>query len=126
MSTQRLPAIALVLSVMVSLACSKIPKDRSAVDAVDIHSTGDLPEGDVADKISTAATPKFLGLFRGVAFDYEIYDETVVQRDLARIERYYQGKGYLDAHVRAARVIRTSASHVHIEIQVDAGPPTLN
>jgi outer membrane translocation and assembly module TamA len=116
----------LILFGLGNAACSKIPKDRSAIDVVDIHATGDLSEGDVSDKISTAATPKFLGLFRGVAFDYEIYDETVVQRDLARIERYYQGHGYLDAHARAARVIRTSASHVHIEIQIDAGPPTLN
>src|SRR5580658_1541823 len=116
----------LILFGLGNAACSKIPKDRSAIDVVDIHATGDLSEGDVSDKISTAATPKFLGLFRGVAFDYEIYDETVVQRDLARIERYHQGHGYLDAHARAARVIRTSASHVHIEIQVDAGPPTLN
>jgi hypothetical protein len=125
MSTQCLPAIALVLSVA-SVACSKIPKDRSAVDAVDIHSTGDLGEGEVSDKISTAATSKFLGLFRGVTFDYEIYDETVLQRDLARIERYYQGHGYLDVHARSARVIRKSVSHVRVEIEVEAGPPTLN
>jgi outer membrane translocation and assembly module TamA len=125
MSTQRLPLIVLVLG-MVGWGCSTIPKDRSAIDAVDIHATGDLGEGEVSDKISTAATPKFLGLFRGVAFDYEIYDETVVQRDLARIERYYQGHGYFDAHARAARVIRKSASHVRVEIEVDAGPPTLN
>src|SRR5580658_870970 len=116
----------LILFGLGNAACSKIPKDRSAIDVVDIHATGDLSEGDVSDKISTAATPKFLGLFRGVAFDYEIYDETVVQRDLARIERYYQGHGYLDVHARSARVIRKSLSHVRIEIEVDAGPPTLN
>jgi outer membrane protein insertion porin family/translocation and assembly module TamA len=125
MSISRLSAVVLLFG-MANVACSKIPKDRSAVDAVDLRATGDLREGDVSDKISTAATPKFLGLFRGVAFDYEIYDETVVQRDLARIERYYQGHGYLDAHVRAARVIRKSSSHVRVEIDVDAGPPTLN
>jgi outer membrane protein assembly factor BamA len=107
-------------------ACSKIPRDRSAIDAVDIRGTSGLAEGDVADKISTAATPKFLGLFRGVAYDYEVYDETVLQRDMARIERYFIGHGYLDAHARAAQVLRVSKNHVRVEIVVDAGPPTKN
>jgi outer membrane protein assembly factor BamA len=123
----RIPALVLALPLgIASMACSKIPKDRSAVDAVDIYGAGDLGEGNVADKISTAETPKLLGLFRGVAYDYEVFDESVLQRDLARIERYYQGHGYFDAHARAGRVIRKNARHVRVEIYVEPGPPTLN
>jgi outer membrane translocation and assembly module TamA len=107
-------------------ACSKIPKDRSAVDAVDLYGSGPLGESNVLDKISTAPSPKLLGLFRGIGYDYEVYDETVLQRDLARIERYYQGHGYFEAHARAARVIRKNARHVRVEIYVEPGPPTLN
>jgi outer membrane translocation and assembly module TamA len=122
---ERLLPFAILLGVA-SMACSKIPKNRSAVDAVDIYGTGPVAESDVEDKISTATTPKFLGLFRGVAYDYEVYDETVLQRDLARLERYYQGHGYFDAHARAARVIRKNARHVTVEIYVEPGLPTLN
>jgi outer membrane protein assembly factor BamA len=117
--------VAMALGVAVA-ACSSIPPGRSAVDSVDIESGPGVHDGDVSDRIATAATPKFLGLFRGVAYDYEVYDESVLQRDLARVDRYYQGHGYLDAHARAARLIRISDNHVRVEIDVDAGPPTLN
>ena len=125
MSRNLTQTIALALG-MAGAACSQIPRERSAIDAVDIRGTDRLHEGDIADKISTAATPKFLGLFRGVAYDYEVYDETVLQRDLARIERYFIGHGYLDAHARAAEVLHVSKHHVRVEIQVDAGLPTNN
>jgi outer membrane protein insertion porin family/translocation and assembly module TamA len=125
MSTQPQTLVALALSVALP-ACSSIPAGRSAIDAVDIESRSDLSGSDVGDKIATTPTPKFLGLFRGIAYDYEVYDETVFQRDLARVERYFRGHGYLDARARAARVIRKSENHVRVEIEVDAGPPTFN
>ncbi len=125
MSTKLIQTVALVLGVAIS-ACSKIPSGRSAVDAVDIESSSEVHDSDVNDRIATAATPKFLGLFRGIAYDYEVYDETVLQRDLARVERYFRGHGYLDAHARASRVIHVSLTHVRVEIDVDAGAPTFN
>jgi outer membrane translocation and assembly module TamA len=125
MSTKLIQSVALMLGVA-GTACSSIPPGRSSVDAVDIESASDVHDGDVNDKIATAATPKFLGLFRGVAYDYEVYDESVLQRDLARVERYFQGHGYLDARARAARVIRISPKHIRVWIDVDAGLPTFN
>jgi outer membrane protein insertion porin family/translocation and assembly module TamA len=49
-----------------------------------------------------------------------------LQRDLARVERFYRGRGFLEAHARAARVVHTSSNHVRVQIVVDEGPPTLN
>ncbi len=109
-----------------ALACSKIPPGRSAIDSVDVSSVSDLGGGEVADRLATAETPKFLGLFRGIAYDYELLDESVLQRDLARVERYFRGHGYFDAHARAGRILRKDAKHVRVEIQVDAGQPTTN
>jgi hypothetical protein len=125
MSSKLMLPAALALG-LASMACSSIPKGRSAIDAVDVYGTGAISENTIEDKISTAATPKFLGLFRGVAYDYEVYDETVLQRDLARIERYYQGHGYFDAKARTARVLRKNARHVTVEIYVEPGLPTQN
>src|SRR5580692_4267574 len=125
MPTKLIRALAVVLGSLLT-ACSTIPPGRSSIDSVDIESASDVNDSDVSDRISTAATPKFLGLFRGVAYDYEVYDETVLQRDLARIERYFIGHGYLDAHARAAEVRKISKNHVRVDIVVDAGPPTKN
>jgi outer membrane protein insertion porin family/translocation and assembly module TamA len=106
--------------------CTSIPVGRSSIDAVHVEGTKSLDEGAVTDKIATAPTEKFFGLFRGVVYDYQVYDPSVVQRDLARVERYYRGKGFLDAHARAARVSDIAPGHVRVDIVVEEGPPTSN
>ena len=119
-------AIGAILLIALCGGCSQIPQGRSAVDDVTIRSGNALDSGDVADKIATAPTSKFLGLFRGVAYDYSIYDRNVLQRDLARVERYYRGHGFFEARVRAGRVLPTGQGHVRVEILVEEGRPTLN
>jgi outer membrane protein insertion porin family/translocation and assembly module TamA len=106
--------------------CSSIPAGRSAIDSVDLSGAHALPATDVTNSLATTATPKFLGLFRGVVFDYEVFDASALQRDLARVERYYRGHGFLEAHARTGRVIHVSSNHVRVEIVVDEGPPTVN
>jgi len=106
--------------------CASIPEGRAAIDAVDIVGVRSVDPRDVEDKLATDESPKFLGVLRGVANDYSIYDPSVLQRDLARVERYYRGRGFFEAHVRVGRVIHTSADHVRVEIVVDEGPPMLN
>ena len=106
--------------------CTAIPQGRSAVDDVVVQGAHAIDADDIEDKLATAATPKFLGLFRGVVYDYEVYDPSVLQRDLARVERYYRGKGFFEAHARAGRVVQVSPRHVQVEILVDEGPPTTN
>jgi outer membrane protein insertion porin family/translocation and assembly module TamA len=106
--------------------CSSIPAGRSAVDSVRIVNARQLGGDAVTEKLSTTATPKFLGLFRGVVYDYEVFDASALQRDLARVERYYIGHGFLEAHARAGRVVRASSNDVRVEIVVDEGTPTLN
>jgi outer membrane protein assembly factor BamA len=119
-------ALAMLAAAALSTACSSIPKGRSAIDTVKVHGNDEVDSGDITDRLATAASPKFLGLMRGVVYDYAIYDESVLQRDMARVERYYRGRGFLDARARAARVTHVSADHVRVDITVDEGPPTLN
>jgi outer membrane protein assembly factor BamA len=73
--------------------------------------------------LSTARSPRFLGIWDGVAFEYEVLDENVLGRDLERVERYYRARGYYEAKVTAARVVRTDAHHVRVEIRVVEGEP---
>jgi outer membrane protein assembly factor BamA len=107
-------------------ACSKIPPGRAAVDSVRVLNAKAIRAGDVEDVLATQASTKFLFLFQGVAYDYEIYDDSVLQRDMARIERFYRSKGFFDAHARVARVFPVKGNHVRVEIVVDEGPPTVN
>jgi outer membrane protein insertion porin family/translocation and assembly module TamA len=82
-----------------------------------------VSEHDLADKLATTPSPRFLGLFRGLVYDYEIYDPFVLQRDLERVERYYRAHGYYEAHARAGRVEALGPDHVQVEIAVDEGQP---
>lgn len=115
------------LGALLSLAgCSTIPAGRSVIDDVEVRGTSALGEDEVEGKIATEASPKFLGLFRGIVYDYEVFDRATLQRDLARIERYYRARGYYGAHARAGRVLSTGPGHVRVEIVVEEGQPTVN
>ncbi len=119
-------AVALLLLLCGGSACSEIPRGRSAIDTVSVQNTKTIKAGDVEDNLATEASTKFLYLFQGVAYDYAIYDEAVLQRDMSRVERSYRSKGYFDARARVARLYQDTPRHVHVEIVVDEGPATMN
>jgi outer membrane protein insertion porin family/translocation and assembly module TamA len=119
--------LAMLLAAALLLGCSSIPEGRSAVDTVRIVNAKELDGRDVRDKLATTESSKFLGLFRGLFYEYEIFDASMLQRDLARVERYYRGHGFLDAHARAGRVIHVGdGRHVKVEIVIDEGEPTVD
>ena len=109
---------------LMMLACAKLPHGRAAIDAVDVEGNDTVSGGDIEEKMATRSSPKFLGLFRGVVFDYEVFDLYVLQRDLARVERYYRARGFYKARARAGRVYYVDPHHVRVEVQVLEGPPT--
>ncbi len=115
----------MVLFLVAMTGCTSVPRGKSGIDEVTVHNADAIDESDTEGKIATAETPKFLGFFRGVVYDYEVFDRFVLQRDLARVERYYRARGYYDAHARAGRVIQKNNNHVRVEIVVEEGQPTL-
>ncbi|MEO7113141.1 MAG: POTRA domain-containing protein, partial [Polyangiaceae bacterium] len=115
----------MILFLVTLTGCTAVPRGKSGIDEVTVHNADALDEDDIQGKIATAETPKFLGFFRGVVYDYEVFDRFVLQRDLARVERYYRARGYYDAHARAGRVIQKNNNHVRVEIVVEEGKPTL-
>jgi outer membrane protein insertion porin family/translocation and assembly module TamA len=106
--------------------CSSIPSGRSAISGVSLHGAKQLDASDVADKLATMASPRFLGLFRGVVYDYELFGRATLQRDLARVERFYRARGYYDAHAVAGLVTQLDVKHVRVDIYVDEGTPVSN
>jgi len=121
----RAATLALLAWSAAGTGCASIPNGRQAVNSVDLRGAKQVDASDVTDKLATEESPKFLMLFRGVVYDYSLFDRFVLQRDLARVERFYRARGYYDAHARAGRVYEVDSKHVRVEIVVDEGPPVL-
>jgi outer membrane protein assembly factor BamA len=107
------------------VGCASIPSGARAVDSVDVTGTTKLSGSDIADEIATTASPKFLLLFQGLVYDYEIFDRYVLAKDLQRVEAYCRAHGFYDAHARAGRIEYVGERHVRVTIVVDEGEPTI-
>ena len=105
--------------------CVSVPAGRTVVDSVDVRGGNQVDPDDVEERLATAPSPKFLGLFRGMVFDYVVFNQRTLDMDLERVERYYRARGYYDARARSGRVITTSEGHVAITIEVEEGAPVL-
>jgi outer membrane protein assembly factor BamA len=120
-------ARALLLAATVFLGAAGCRKDYPAkapvVSDIQIEGAGKVDIEPALDGLATASSPKFLGIWDGVVFDYEVFEQTSLERDLARLRRYYRARGYYEARVQAARVITVDAHHVRVEIRVSEGEP---
>jgi outer membrane protein assembly factor BamA len=112
------------LRVLVFLAigiagCRAYPQ-RPIIDEVELE--GDLPidTDPLLDGLATAETPLLFGVIPRV-LEYSTYDPAVLAEDLKRIERWFRARGYYEAKVRAARVVRVDEHHVRVEIEVHPG-----
>jgi outer membrane protein insertion porin family/translocation and assembly module TamA len=92
------------------------------VNEVELLDANSIDADELEDKLATAGSTKFLGLFRGIVYDYEVFDDNVLARDLERVERFYRARGFYEAKVIAGRVIRIDERHVRVEIRVHEGP----
>lgn len=115
----------MLVTIVASCACASIPKGRSAVDAVEVKGAEQVSSSDVEEKLATAPSSKFLGLFQGFIYDYEIFNRYVLERDLQRVERFYRARGYYKARARAGRIFYEGPKHVRVQIVVEEGPPVL-
>lgn len=84
-----------------------------------------IDEEELEEKLATAESPAFLGLFQGVVYDYNIFDRFVLERDLQRVERYYRARGYYQARARAGRVFFVAKNKVRVDIIIEEGQPML-
>jgi outer membrane protein insertion porin family/translocation and assembly module TamA len=95
------------------------------VGRVELEGADAVDPNAVLGALATAESPRFLGIWDGVVFDYEVFDETLLERDLERIQRYYRARGYYETQVTAARVVRTDEHHVRVELRVVEGGAVL-
>lgn len=124
MPASRAGALAWAAVLAVALAgCIKkgAPAGRDLVADVDVVGASALDADAVEDRLATRPPPWPRSL-EGLLYDYEVFNDTVLTRDLERVERYYRRKGFYEAKVRAARIHRVDPRHVRVEIVVDEGP----
>ena len=127
-------ALALLLFVLVvSAGCTTkaLPAGSVVIDRVDVVGAEKVDGDDVEDKIATAETKRalwgslegvpILTIFDAMLVEYRTYDQLVLERDLQRVRRFYQARGFYEAQVRAGRVVPTEGRHVRVEIVVDEG-----
>ncbi|WP_170319908.1 autotransporter assembly complex protein TamA [Polyangium spumosum] len=141
-ASSRLPPLALLL--VTSTACQTTPpktptcnpRDLSGciIEEVDVLGNETIPDAAIKERIATAESSHplggvlqgipILGLSDVLAVEYERFDRFVLERDLARIERYYRTRGFYEAHVTAGRVMRRkSDGKLRVEIVVREGKP---
>ena len=80
---------------LLALSCASIPGRRYAVESISVSGNESIDDADIEEKIASRASPRFLGVFPGVVYDYEVFDRYVLERDLQRIESYYRTPGVL-------------------------------
>lgn len=110
----------LALAGACALSCRPEPA-RPIVDEVRLEGLSAVDEQPLLDGLATTETPRLFG-FSGI-LEYATYDPHVLSRDLLRIERYLRARGYYDAKVTAARVVRLGDNRVRVEIRVHEGQP---
>jgi outer membrane protein assembly factor BamA len=111
------------LLALLTLGCpAKLPKGATALDKLAIDGADELDESDINGAIASQATSKVLGV-RPWWVDYGTYDPITLEKDLQRIERFYQARGFYEARARAGRVIRVGDRSVRVQIVVEEGPP---
>ena len=114
-----------LVSALFGTGCTSVPAGRSAVESVGLSGNDAIDAEELREKIATTASPKFIGLFQGVVYDYSVFDRFVLERDLQRIERYYRSRGYYQARARAGRVFFVEPNKVRVDIQIEEGEKML-
>ena len=112
------------LLVATACGCYRVPAEKHAVESVTISGISTIEDDEIYDAIATRESTRFLGLFEGVVYEYEVFDQYALRRDLQRIERYLRAHGYYEAHVHTARV-EERGNKVYVTITVQQGEPVL-
>src|SRR5262245_34951368 len=120
-SLSRAGAFLVVAGLALSTGCRSWP-GYPVVDEVVLNGADEVDTDPLLEGIATQETPLLFGVFPRV-LEYSLYDPGVLAKDLERIERYLRARGYYEAKVSAARVVRLDEHYVRVELDVHLGEP---
>ena len=140
-----LRALGVLLSVWLLGGCTTqqivcAPTDYSGclIDEIEVVGNEQIDDDEILPRIATSETGSVLegipvaGVVDALTIQYERFDRFVLERDLARVERFYRARGFYDAVVRAGRVRRiddhatkedVKNARLLVEIVVEEGEP---
>lgn len=101
------------------------PPGQAVVSEIQLEGLESREARAILDRLATTESPRFLGIWDGVGFEYEVYDPELLKQDLLRVERALRALGYFEAKVTAARVIALDDHRVRIELRARLGAPVL-
>lgn len=117
--------------------CTRPDLSGCAIEEVSFEGDDVISGDELAERIATAESSHLLGgafervpilsIWDALTVEYERFDRFVLERDMARIERYYRARGFYGARARAARVQRMGGpdkeGRVRVRIVVSEGDP---
>ena len=113
------------LAVLLLVACrSPMPKEP-VISEVEITGADSIDSDSAKAGLASQESSKFLGIWDGVAFEYERYDPDVFRQDLKRLERYMHAEGQLEAKVVAARVVKLDKNRIKLQIEIAESTPVI-
>jgi outer membrane protein insertion porin family/translocation and assembly module TamA len=95
------------------------------VSRVALEGIGAERQKELLAGLATVESPRFLGIWDGVGFEYEVFDPELLRHDVERVESYLRAQGYYEARVLATRVEAVDAHRVKVQLSVREGPPVL-
>lgn len=116
--------VALLLLQLLGFGCvgtRDVPAAGARLDAVELIGADSIDGERLLEGLATQASPHWLVV--ALSGHYEVLDEALLERDLERVERFYRARGYHEAKVVGARVIRGEAERVRLQIVVTEGQP---
>jgi outer membrane protein insertion porin family/translocation and assembly module TamA len=121
-----LSRVAVTAVLLTTNACLQktIPSGRYVTTQVTLEGTSALDRSELLAGLSTAESPRLFGVpgLEGVFFEYNLFDESLLEQDLQRLERACRAKGYYDAKVTVARVERDeSKATVRVTLHIVEG-----
>ncbi|HVY44863.1 MAG TPA: BamA/TamA family outer membrane protein [Minicystis sp.] len=127
------PLVGCVKAPYKSEVCTQPSGNGCVIEDLAVQGDVHVPAGNIKEKIATTETSRVLGgamenvpilsIWDRLTVEYGRLDPFVLERDLARVERYYRSLGYYEAHARAARVVKKPDGKIRVEMAVDEGPP---
>ena len=105
---------------------------RTIVSELNLRGVSNVDSDALRSRVATRETslwpanrPRFMRWWRWWWVDPEYLDPAALTRDQARVQRFYQARGYYDAHVARPRVTDLGDRRARVDIDVSEGAPTL-
>lgn len=101
------------------------PPGQSVVSNVVLEGVGAERQSELLAGLATVESSRFLGIWDGVGFEYEVFDPELLRHDVERVEAFLRAEGYYEARVLATRVETVDSHRVRVHLSVREGSPVL-